>query len=362
MKSITLLLLVLLALPALSCAEGRSSDLYDVQLQKLKPDVYVAYRPDPLRYFVEGNVTIIINDRDVVVVDAGGSPLAARHTIAEIKRLTPKPVRYLVNTHDHVDHTLGNQEYVKAYPGVEIVAHPVTRANLDTVGRGYVSDIVKDYATRQERARALFDRLRNEGTPGYEQVIAYWERYNNGDIQERTAEYRKATITLPTLTIEHELVLHRGARTIEIRSIGHGDTPGDLIVYLPQDKIVCSGDMLTEPIPYGFTDEPLEWRKTLGRLADLDFEVLVPGHGAVQNGKAYLQRVMRLLDTVEEQVRAAVARGDDLDKARASVDLSAVDEPFTQNDPVRRYRFEGWFVKPNVGETYRVLKEQGEKK
>src|SRR6185503_10270377 len=165
MKLKAIMLLLLLACPANLNAQGKSSGLFAVKLKKVKENVYIAYRPDPLRYFVEGNVTIIINEQDVVVVDAGGAPLAARNIIAEIKKLTSRPVRYVINTHDHVDHTLGNQEYVKAFPGVEIIAHPVTRANLDTVGRGYVSDIVKDYATRQERARALFDRLRNEGTP-----------------------------------------------------------------------------------------------------------------------------------------------------------------------------------------------------
>jgi glyoxylase-like metal-dependent hydrolase (beta-lactamase superfamily II) len=348
----------LLALTAVAYGRSDQSDLYAVKIRKVKDNVYVAYRPNPLRYFVEGNVTIIINEHDVVVVDAGGAPQAARNAIAEIKKLTRHPVRYLVNTHDHVDHTLGIQEYVKAFPGVEIISHPMTRASLDTGGRSYVADRIKDFETRKERSEELFKRLREEGKPVNDEIVAYWEQYANHDIYTRTAEYRKAVITLPTATFEGKLVLYRGPRTIELLFLGHGDTPGDVVVYLPQDKIVCTGDMVTEPIPYGFSVKPLEWCVTLGKLSELDFDTLVPGHGEVQRGKAYLQRVMSLLQSVQDQVKGAVAAGLDLEGTRKKVDLSKFMDEFAQDDPVRQYRFQGWFVKPNVGATFTEIKER----
>src|SRR5262245_49232273 len=165
----------LLISPLLCNAQRKSSNLYEVAIRKVKQDIYVAYRLEPLRYFVEGNVTIIINEADVVVVDAGGSPLAARHIIREIKKLTPKPVRYLINTHDHVDHTLGNQEFLRTYSGVEIISHAKTRENLDTAGRKYVADTIKDFATKEARAEELFKRLRDQNLPGNDHVIAYWQ-------------------------------------------------------------------------------------------------------------------------------------------------------------------------------------------
>src|ERR1044072_1355897 len=198
MKRTALILWFLLALITVSYGQHRPSDLYAVKIKKVRDNVYVAYRPEPLRYFVEGNVTTIINERDVVVVDAGGAPLAAQQVITEIKKLTSNPVRYLINTHPHVDHTLGNQEYVKAFPGVEIISHPVARAELDSDGRTYVAETIKNFATRNERSAELFKRLREEGKPGTDQVINYWERYANEDIYARTEEYRKASITLPT--------------------------------------------------------------------------------------------------------------------------------------------------------------------
>lgn len=84
--------------------------------------------------------------------------------------------------------------------------------------------------------------------------------------------------------------------------LGKGDTPHDVIVYLPQDKVVCSGDMVVHPIPYGFSDEPGEWLKTLGKLSELDFDLLIPGNGDVQNDKPYLRRLMSLWASVQMQV------------------------------------------------------------
>lgn len=358
MKIRAMMLLLLLMLATDFYGQSKSSDLYSVKIRKVKENVYVAYRPEPLRYFVEGNVTIIINERDVVVVDAGGAPQAAQNIIAEIRKLTRNPVRYVINTHDHVDHTLGNQEYVKAFPGVEIISHPQTRQDLDSDGRSYVANTIKDFETRKERSEALFKRLREEGKPGNDKVIAYWERYANEDIYTRTEEYRKAIITLPTLTFENKMTLYCGSRTIELLSLGHGDTAGDVVVYLPNDKVVCTGDMVTEPIPYGFSVKPLEWLVTLGKLSELDFAYLIPGHGEVQQSKAYLQKVMRLLQTVQIEVKVAIAEGLDLEATRKKVDLSRFIVEFSHNDPVKEYRFRGWFLNPNVEETFKSLKGQ----
>lgn len=362
MKLNSLMVLFLLACTTNLYGQTKSSGLFAVKLKQVKENVYIAYRPEPLRYFVEGNVTIIINEQDVVVVDAGGAPLAARNTIAEIRKLTSKPVRYVINTHDHVDHTLGNQEYAKTFPGVEIIAHPRTRENLDSDGRKYVADTIKNFDTRKERSAELFKRLAAENEPGADKVIAYWERYSNEDIFPRTEEYRQAVITLPTVTFDKKLTLYRGSRTIELLFLGQGDTPGDVVVYLPQEKIVCTGDMVTEPIPYGFSVKPLEWLATLGKLSDLDFEYLIPGHGEVQQGKAYLRKVMGLLQAVQTQVRAAVAAGLDLEATRKQVDLARFIEEFAQGDPVRRYRFQGWFINPNIGETFKAIKENSGQK
>src|SRR5687767_14324643 len=166
-----------------------STDLYDVQIRKVVDGVYVASRADPLRPYVEGNSTIIINDRDVVVVDAGGSPRIARNTIAEIRKLTPNPVRYVVLTHIHRDHRFGLQEYLKEFPGVEVIAHPIVRQVVEgPSGPAFVAGRIKRLEDNRAEVPKDVAALRAEGKPGNEKIIAVLERYA-ADVQVLVEEY-----------------------------------------------------------------------------------------------------------------------------------------------------------------------------
>jgi glyoxylase-like metal-dependent hydrolase (beta-lactamase superfamily II) len=330
---------------------GSRIDLYATTLSRIADGIYVAKRPEPLRLFVEGNVTIIINERDVVVVDAGGAPQAARNVIAEIKKLTPNPVSYVIHTHIHRDHRFGVQEYVKAYPGVEIVAHPDIHQIVTTTGEKYMKDLVARIDAPPQKTLDEIARLRREPAPGNANVIAHLER-SLRDLEEIRREYHTVVNLPPTLGVDRSMVLYRGKRTIEVRFLGAGDTPQDLVVYLPRERIVCSGDLVVHPFPYGYSDQPLEWRRTLEALRALDFDILVPGHGDEQRGKVYLDNVIALLRSVHDQVAAGVGAGLDLAAVRARIDLSAFARP---DDPITRYYFREYFVDPHVERVFRAL-------
>jgi cyclase len=351
---------LLLCIASVACARpprpaAPADDLYAVAIHRVADGIYVATRPEPLRLYVEGNVTIIINEDDVVVVDAGGAPLAARNVIAEIRKLTPNPVRYVINTHIHRDHRFGLQEYVKAFPGVQIIAHPGIRDIIAATSPRYLADLVARTDGPQRKVEDEIARLRRQAGPGDDRIIAHLERLLTRDIHAIRREYRTVINVPPTLTVDDRLTLHRGNRTIEIRFLGPGDTPQDLVVFLPRDRVLCAGDLVVHPFPYGYSDQPLEWANTLDKLAALDFDILIPGHGEVQRGKAYVQRIGALLRSVRDQVAAAIAGGLDLAATRARVDLSTLAAEFTGSDPVLRYYFREYFSDPNIERTHRAL-------
>ena len=103
------------------------------KIVKLSDGVYAAIRTEPPGLTVNGNSVFIINDDDVVVVDTTLTPGTAREIIAEIKKLTNKPVKYVINTHWHDDHIMGNAAYREAFPGVEFIAHSATRDYGDSL-------------------------------------------------------------------------------------------------------------------------------------------------------------------------------------------------------------------------------------
>lgn len=183
---------------------------------------------NPLGPAVDGTALVIINDTDVVVVDAQNTPWAARTVIAEIRKLTRHPVRYVVTTHWHGDHWQGNQVHQEAFPDVEFIAHVNTRADIEklaipTFDKSRLTDI-PNYLVELEKRYAT--AIRRDGQP--------YTRADSVFMQEQIAvarwlvpEIRAMRPREPTLTFSDSLVLHRGKRTIDIRYLGRGNTRGD---------------------------------------------------------------------------------------------------------------------------------------
>lgn len=308
---------------------------------------------------VDGTATVIINDNDVVVVDAQWSPTTARRVIAEIRKLTPKPVRYVINTHWHGDHWLGNEAYRDAYPGVEFVAHANTVIDADSQeveGLNKFRDeelpaMIKDMEQRYARA------IRRDGKPYTAADSALVRRQLSG-MKWAQPVVKETKPLLPTMTITDSLILRRGERTIAIRYLGRGNTRGDVSVWLPRERVLITGDLLVNPAPYSFGSYLGDWTKTLGMLRALPAQVIVPGHGEVQHDWAYFDLFVELLNATLAQTRDAVAKGLDLEATRKAVDLSSFRQRFTKGDDTIGRAFDAFFISPAVERAW--LEARGE--
>ena len=316
-------LFALLWLGAASAAESfgapTGSGPFDRALAEVAPGVYVAARPDVFRTPVDGNISFIVNDADVMVVDAGGTEQSAESAIKLLRGITDKPVRYIVISHWHGDHNLGLTAWLRAYPGLEVVGSAAAREVMLS-GRD---------------ATIIGENLK--GIAGIRADMAAFQ-----------AGLSAAHIVPPTLTVgDAEIVLHRGKREIHILHPGLGNTDGDVVVWLPQEGVLMTGDLMPHPIPYGFGSYPKEWIATLDKLAALQPKVLIPGHGEVQHDLVYLRQVQALLKAVVEQVGAVAARGGSLEEARAALKLGDLAKPFT-DEPKKAGLFDQWFLQPIV--------------
>jgi cyclase len=323
---------------------------------KVADGIYAAIQSDPLANPVDGNSIVIVNDSDVVVVDARLTPAQARAVIAEIRKLTDKPVRYVVNTHWHDDHVLGNQAYAEAYPGVEFVGHPNTRLDYEsTVVPALAANIVE----YPKLLAGLEDRLargvRRDGKP-----MTADDRKLAADLigafKAFIPEMKEIRPTPQTLLVEKELTIRRGERIIRILHLGRGNTRGDLVVHLPNERILITGDLLVNPVPFSFGSYLGEWIETLGRARALDAKTIVPGHGPVQHDAAYLDAVVELLRSTLAQTKAAAARGLSLEETRKAIDLEPFRVRFAGDDPVRSRAFADFFVEPAVERAYKEAK------
>jgi len=308
---------------------------------------------------VDGTSLVIINDDDVVVVDAQWTPATSRRVIAEIRRLTPKPVRYVINTHWHGDHWFGNQAYREAFPGVEFVAHRNTLIDLreqelkgfakfrDTGLPAAITDIEQRYARG----------VRRDGKP-YTRADSAMVRKQISALKWAVPAVKELTPLEPTLTITDSLVLRRGERTIVIQYLGRGNTRGDLSVWLPRERVLATGDLLVNPAPYSFGSYLGEWLHTLAKLRALPASVIVPGHGAIQRDWAYMDLFVELLNSTLAQAKDAVAKGLDLEATRKAVDLTALRERFTRGDVAIGRSFDAFFITPAVERAW--LEARGE--
>jgi glyoxylase-like metal-dependent hydrolase (beta-lactamase superfamily II) len=194
--------------------------------------------------FQGANAAIIVTERDVLVVDSHGSPASATALLEDIAQLTDKPVRYVVNTHWHVDHHTGNQAYYQAWPEhVEFVAHRFTREDIPTRGREQMEQVRPFLEGPMIEARQqLADGTDEHGNLLTEEQRARIERFADGQ-EAFLAATDDFEFRLPDLTFDRRLVLHRDQRPIEVRYFHRAHTRGDVVVYLPEDRILIAGDL-----------------------------------------------------------------------------------------------------------------------
>jgi glyoxylase-like metal-dependent hydrolase (beta-lactamase superfamily II) len=237
---------------------------------KIRDDVYHAVGTGSLA--VGANAAVVINEADVLLVDSHVSPAAAQVLLEELKSITNKPVRYVVNTHFHFDHTHGNQIYPAS---VEVIGHQFTRDALASGasmrGRGYsrfIGTLPQQIATlRAQRDTATTAATRAE----LERRIRIRENY-----RAATAAVRP---TPPSVAFDSRLTLYRGGREIRLLFFGRGHTGGDVVVHLPGERVLITGDLLTAGLSYMGDAFVPDWIETLERLKSLQFDVILPGHG-----------------------------------------------------------------------------------
>jgi glyoxylase-like metal-dependent hydrolase (beta-lactamase superfamily II) len=321
--------------------------------------VYVIRHPDAPDTFPQGNTTVVIGAREVLVVDSCYLPSSAREDIEQIRRWTTKPVRYLVNTHWHYDHTMGNGAYAEAFPGLAVVAHEETARQ----SAGYNPGWFERYPNRAATFRARLESGKDpDGRPLTEVEKKDYERALAG-VGPVAEEFGKLSDRAPTLTFDHGLTVDLGGREVRVMHLGRGNTAGDAVVFLPKEQVVVAGDLLDHPVPYLGGGYPSQLVRTLQEMSRLDAETIVPGHGDVLRGeyaRDYLKQVTDFVREVTAQVSREIYRigngPQNLEAVREAVlkalDVAAWRQKFAGDDPDNRDLFDGFSLRGLVTAAY----------
>jgi glyoxylase-like metal-dependent hydrolase (beta-lactamase superfamily II) len=275
-----------LSLPLL--AAGQPAETRKVEPERVSPSAWYVQGAAALgspanRNFIS-NAGFIETPAGVVVIDALGSPALARELLAEIRRITGKPVTHVLLTHYHADHVYGLQEFKRA--GARIIAHQA--------GQEYLHS--ETAASRLEVSR---------------QELAPWI-----DAETRLVPADE--------WIDGPRTLDVGGVKIVMEPVGASHTPEDLVVYLPSERVLFAGDLVFRGrIPFVGNADSAQWIKSLNRLLAMDAKVVVPGHGPLSTAaREDLELTRDYLAYLREAMGKAARNMDPFEEAYAGTDWS----------------------------------------
>ncbi|HTT32532.1 MAG TPA: MBL fold metallo-hydrolase [Methylomirabilota bacterium] len=300
----------------------------EYNLEKVADGVYAFIAPESDSGVVQSNCTVVIGEDAALVADTGQFPSLAERMVADIKKLTNKPVRYIVNTHWHFDHVWGNGVFRNAYPGAAIISTEFTREMIEDQG----PKVLATQPVENKKQVAQYRKMVADGKyPGGQTL-------SEGAIQSMTrladtlehidAEFPHTVHTPPTIGFEKELTINLGKREVKVMWLGRANTGGDAILWLPDVRVLIAGDTVVYPAPFATGSYMSEWPVVLQKIIDMNAASIVPGHGPVMHDTTYLKALIELLQALTTQVKAAVAQGLSLEETRKKVTLVEFKERF----------------------------------
>ncbi len=275
------------------------------------------------------NAMVIVNADHTMLVDTSVTPAAARALVAQIKEeITPRPIKYVFNSHYHFDHAHGNQIFGD---DVEIVGHEFIR-------RMHLSNVIQQRTNRSftdglpTQIARMKEGVAKAGTPEERAKL----ETALGVTEAHYKAVQETVVKPPNVTFTDSMVIHKGGREVQVHFLGRGHTGGDTMVFLPAERIVFTGDFF-EGRPGGgvlsylgdaFIDE---WPASLERLKSLEFDTIVPGHGTPLKERKQIDDFQVYLREFWRQATALRGQGLTAQQATDKMDLSKVSTTYGPN-------------------------------
>ena len=266
------------------------------------------------------NSLVIVNDDHAMLVDTSVTPAAARKLVAEIaEEITDLPIRYVFNTHFHFDHAHGNQ----IFDDVEIIGHDYVRTQFlaDSPGQRTNSSFT-------ERARQQVEQLKGQIASATDAGERSRFELSLRITQAHVNALGETRVKPPNVTYNDTMTIVKGGREIQLHHPGRGHTAGDTLVFLPEERIVFTGDFFVgspgaNGLPYMGDGFVHEWPASLDRLKALEFDTIVPGHGAPFQEREQIDHLQAYLRDLWDQASKLRADGVSAEDAVGRIDLSA---------------------------------------
>jgi cyclase len=310
---------------------------------------------------VTGNSVAVAGDDSVLVVDSGHFPAVTRRQIDEIRRAFDRPIKFLVNTHWHPDHWVGNSVYSKEVPGVVMLSHTFTRATIESKLLDYPRQMRERIPVMlKDLKEAIKVGKRQDGTVLTDEDKKYRIAVSIPDMETFLGEVDQMSIQPPNVTFDQGLDIDLGDRVVKVMHLGRGNTAGDVVVHVPDSDVLMTGDLVVAPTPFSIGSYLREWVETLGKLRHMGAEILVPGHGPIMHDWSYVETLTDVLQSVSRQVREELAKNAlevggkplTVPELQAKVDLKTYQKKLAGDSYFLNLAFERAFAQPAVERAY----------
>jgi cyclase len=299
---------------ARAAAPADGANLFDIQ--KAAEGVYFAHaRPQAI---INCNAAIFVRSKDVVVVDAHSKPSAAASIIRQIRReVTDKPVRYVINTHFHWDHTQGDHAYAVTGNKVDFIASSMTKHLMEELAvdrmkasREAVPEQIEIMRKRAEKAASVAEKAY------YAEQIQQLEAYE--------ADIKDYHLELPTITFDKSYLLADPAFDLHLGFHGRAHTGGDAFVFCPQKGAIATGDAVHGFLPFIADGYPRLWPGTIDEVARADFKYTMGGHGPMQADRTAMTCLRNYVEELVEKVEAGKKAGQTLAEMQARLTVASL--------------------------------------
>lgn len=291
-----------------------SARLFD--LEKVADGVYLAQaRPQTM---INANSAIFVGSKDVVVVDSHSKPSAAASLIRQIKsEITEKPVRYVINSHFHWDHTQGNHAY------------RVAEEKIDFIATGTTKQLMSDLAVSRvkaslEEASAKVDQLRTRASASNSSAEKAFCVDQIGQLEAYRAELQNYSPELPTITFDQSYVIQDKAHDLHIAFHGPAHTAGDLTVFCPQKRAIATGDVIHGFLPFIADGFPKAWPGTVNAIGHNQFDHILPGHTSLQTGRVVMLSIRNYIEELTGKVEEGKNAGKSIAELQKTITVASL--------------------------------------
>jgi len=274
-------------------------------ISKITPHVYIAH-PGQIKR-INSTSTIIVGSSFITIVESQTDVFMAAALISEIrKNISKLPIKYLIFSHAHLDHILGAGAFLKENPAIRIIAEQRAAAHIVMQGKSEIEsweaviklkiNVAKDFAgtSKTQAQKSYFIQTASELDTYYRDV-------------------HSSKIVAPNLTFSDSLTLDEDGLRMKLIYVGAGHTSGDIVVFIPEDRVLVTGDLVHDFEPLFQDADPDSWIRVLDKIKHMDFDYFVGGHGDMHKGKEIINNWSAFMQELISKIRGAIREGQSLE-------------------------------------------------